>query len=57
MRTPVHQYEPHDAPDVMTRDFTVAAVVTVLCLLGAAAVLLLVCGAVGWGLAQLGRLA
>lgn len=47
---PVHQYEPHDAPDPMTRDFYVGAVIVGVCLIGAAAIVLAACCAVGRGL-------
>lgn len=52
---PVHQYEPHDAPDPMTRDFYVGAVIVACSLVGAAVIVVAACCAVGWGLEQLAR--
>lgn len=52
---PVHQYEPHDAPDPMTRTLTVAAVIVACSLVGAAVIVVAACCAVGWGLESVAR--
>lgn len=47
---PVHQYEPHDAPDPMTRNAVVAAIAVACSIIGAAVIVLAACCAVGAGL-------
>lgn len=51
-----HQYEPHDAPETMTRDFYLTAVVVAVAIVGAATILVAACCAVGWVIAVAPRL-